>query len=155
MFLKPRYFLISGAVGVVLSAILYSYCRVPSLPTDQVAQMRAARRLSPQEQILQYYRDYPDRYIRVSRESWKYEENSRKAFHTFTLRNTATVPYHDIEVSFTYQGTGGKTLMTHTVKIAGALAPLETREIKGIEVKKVPTASRSVLVVVARALIGQ
>lgn len=155
MFLKSRYFLISGLLGLLLSVILFSYYRVPSLPLDGVLQRRAAKKMSPQDQIMQYYREYPGRYIRISKETWQYLEGSRKALHSFTLQNMAMVPYHAIEVSFTYQSAGGKTLQQQTVKIPGAVAAGGSTQVKDFEVKNVPGAARSVLIVVEKAVIGQ
>ncbi len=154
MFLKPRYFLISGGAGLLLSVILFSFYRIPSLPAGAVEQKRAAQKLSPQEQILQYYRDYPERYIRVFKETWLYDQNSGRSFHSFSLRNSATVSYHAIEVSLSYQA-GGKTLLVQTVKIPGILSPGGTMEVKKIEVKRVPAASQSVLIAVSKALVYQ
>ena len=150
--MKPQYFLISGGLGLLLSVILFSYYRIPSLPADYVEQQRQLQRLSPQEQILQYYREYPERYIRVFKETWTYERTSKRSFHSFSLRNSATVSYHAIEMSFTYQA-GGKTLQTQTLKIPGVLAPGATMEVNKIEVKGVPAASQSVLIVVTKASI--
>lgn len=152
MSFNPRYLPISFGIGLILSVILFSYYRIPPLPPDLVTQKRQARMLTPQEQILQYYREYPERYIRVFDETWLYDVNTGKSFHSFSLRNTATVSYHSIEVTFSYQA-GGKSLLTKTVKVPGVLAPGGTMRVKKIEVKQVPAASRSVLIGVSKALI--
>jgi len=154
MFLKPRHFLISGGLGLLLSVILFSYYRIPLLPLDLMEQRRQSQKLSPEAQLLTYYREYPDRYIRISKETWRYDQSSRSAFHSFTLKNTAGVAYSSIEVRFSYLGSGGKTLHTQTVKIPGTLAPYGTMEAKKITVKHVPAASESVLIGVASALIS-
>jgi hypothetical protein len=153
MLLKPRHFLVSGGLGLLLSVILFSYFRIPPLPLDAVEQRRLAQKPSPQAQLLAYYRDYPDRYIRISKESWRYLQGTRTAYHSFTLRNIATVPYNAIEVRLSYQDSDGKTLQTQTVKIPGVLAAGGTMEVKDIAVKRVPAASERVLVGLARALI--
>ncbi len=150
MFMKPRYFLVSGGVGLLLSVILFSYYRIPNLPADYIEQKRQSQKLSPQEQILQYYREYPDRYIRVFKVTWQYEQFSKKSFHSFSLRNSATVPYQEIEVSISYQA-DGKTLQTQNVKIPGVLGPGGTMEVKKIEVKGVPSASQDALITVSKA----
>ncbi len=152
MFMKPRYFFISGGVGLLLSVILFSYYRIPSLPTDTVEQRRAAQKLSPQEQILKYYRDYPERYMRVFKETWQYDPQSGRSFHSFSLRNSATVSYHAIEMTLSYQA-GGKTVYVQTVKIPGVIAPGGTMEVKRFEVKRVPAASQNVLITVSKALV--
>lgn len=152
MFLKPRYFFISGGVGLLLSVILFSYYRIPSLPADAVEQRRTAQRLSPQEQILNYYRDYPERYMRVFKETWQYDPRSGRSFHSFSLRNSATVSYHAIEMTLSYQASG-KTVYIQTVKIPGVIAPGGTMEVKKLEVKRVPAASQNVLITVSKALV--
>ncbi len=152
MFLKPRYFFISGGIGLLLSVILFSYYRIPSLPADAVEQRRIVQKLSPEQQILQYYRDYPERYMRVFKETWQYDPRSGRSFHSFSLRNSATVSYHAIEMTLSYQ-TGDKTLYVKTVKIPGVIAPGGTMQVKNLEVKHVPAASQSVLIVVSKALI--
>jgi hypothetical protein len=155
MLLKPRYFLVSCGLGILLSVILFSYYRVPILPPDLVEQRRLAQKPSPEAQLLSYYREYPDRYLRVSKETWQYDQSSHTAFHSFTLKNTAGVAYSAIEVNFSYQGSGGKTLYTQTVKIPGSVAPYGTMEVKKIVVKHVPAAGESVLISVVKALISQ
>jgi hypothetical protein len=155
MLLKPRNFLLSGGIGLVLSVILFSYYRIPLLPPGAIEQRRSAQKLSPEAQLLEYYRDYPDRYIRVSKESWRYAQSSRTAYHYFTLRNTATLAYCAIEVRLSYQHASGKTLQTQTVKIPGVLQALGTMEVRDIKVKNVPAASERVLIEVAKALICQ
>jgi hypothetical protein len=155
MLLKPRYFLVSCGLGILLSVILFSYYAVPILPPDLIEQRRQSQKLSPEAQLLIYYRQYPDRYIRVSKESWQYDQSSRSAFHSFTLKNTAGVAYYAIEVLVSYQRSDGKILYTQAVKIPGTLAPYGTLEVKKITVKHVPAASESVLIGVAKALITQ
>jgi len=155
MLLKPRYFLISFGLGLLLSVILFSYYRIPILPADLVEQRRLAQKPSPEAQLLNYYREFPDRYIRISKETWKYDQDSHSAYHSFFLKNTAGVAYSAIEVNFSYQGSGGKTLYTQTAKIPGPLAAYGTMEVKKIVVKHVPAASESVLIAVAKAVITQ
>ncbi len=153
MLLKPRHFLLSGSVGLLLSVILFSYYRIGALPVEQVARQRAAQRPSPEAQLLSYYHDFPDRYIRVSKENWQYEQKSRTAYHSFTLRNVATVAYHSIEVLLKYQTAGGKTLRSQVVKVAGPLAPGKSLVVGNVVVKNVPADCDSVVVTVSKALI--
>ncbi len=120
------------------------------MPAESASQ---SRRVDPQAQLLQYYRQYPDRYIRVSKESWKYEEKSRIALHSFTLRNTATVGYCEIEISFVYQASGGKTLHTEHVKLPDLLGALRTIDVNQLKVQKVPRGAETAIVRVAKALI--
>ena len=153
MLLKPRHFLLSFSIGLLLSVVLYSYYRIQALPLAQVARQREAQRPSPEVQLLTYYRDFPDRYIRVSKESWLYERKSRTAYHFFTLRNIATVAYHAIEIRLSYQASGGKAIRTETIKLAGPLAPGKTLDVRDVAVKNVPAACENVVVTVAKALI--
>jgi len=73
-------------------------------------------------QLLNNYRQYPDRYIRISGETWEYDAGSRCAFHSFTLKNIAGVAYSDIELRVTYLGSDGKKLQSQVLKIPGILA---------------------------------
>ncbi len=116
-------------------------------------QSRTTHRPDPQAQLLEYYRRYPDRYILVSNPSWKYDFLARVAIHSFTLRNTASVGYCDVEVSFDYQAASGKTVKTQVVKVQGILEALRTMEVRQIKVKGAPHTSEAVLVSVVRATV--
>ncbi len=123
------------------------------MPPESVPQRRQARRVDPQAQLLQYYRQYPDRYIRVSKESWKYEEKSRIALHSFTLRNTASVGYCEIEISIVYQTSSDKTLHTEHFKLPDLLGPLCSIDVRQQKVKNVPRGAETAIVRVTKALI--
>jgi hypothetical protein len=71
-----------------------------------------------------------------------------------TLKNGATVSYHDIEIRFSYESSGGKTLFVHVAKIPGTLAALGTMDISEVKVKEVPPSSMKVLASVSKALPG-
>ncbi len=116
-------------------------------------QSRTTRKADPQAQLLDYFRRYPDRYILVSNQTWKYDYLARAAIHSFTLRNTASVGYCDIEVSFSYQAASGKTLQTQIVKVQGILEALQKLDMRRIKVKGAPDTSESVLVGVVRATV--
>jgi hypothetical protein len=123
-------------------------------PTASSAtQSRTTRRLDPQTQLLEYYRRYPDRYILVSNQSWKYDFVARAAIHSFTLRNTASVGYCDIEVSFAYQAASGKTLQTQVVKVQGILEALRTLDVRRVKVKAAPSDADTVVVSVVKATV--
>lgn len=117
------------------------------------AQIRGPRKIDPQAQLMQYYKQYPDRYIRVSKESWKYTSVSRMAVHSFTLNNTATVPYCEVEMKFSYQDDDGKTLATMTQVIPGILQPYRPVELKGIRVKPISAKAANMILSVSKALI--
>lgn len=116
-----------------------------------VVQSHASRKPDPQAQLLDYYRRYPDRYILVSTQTWKYDFPARTAIHSFTLRNTASVGYCDIEVSFNYQAASGKSMQTQVVKIQGILEALRTLEARRIKVKGAPDTAEIALVSVVKA----
>jgi hypothetical protein len=135
----------------VLSVLAYKAAtRVLPLPVDAVQKKPVAKK-APQPTILDYYRKYPDRYIRVENESWVLNDDANTAIHSFSLRNLATVPYTEIEVRITYEGAGGKTLLTHDIKIQGALQGQATREFKYLKVSGVSTATRNAVVAVTKA----
>jgi hypothetical protein len=118
-----------------------------------IEQVRPPRRPDPQVQVLNNYRRYPDRYIRISDETWKYDEPSHTASHSFTLKNIAGVAYSEIEIRLNYLSTGGKSLQSRSLKIPGILAAYQTRKIKDMKVRNVPTKSDQVLVTISKALI--
>jgi hypothetical protein len=114
---------------------------------------RMPRRPDPKVQLLNNYRRYPDRYIRIPEESWKFDQMAGIASHSFTLKNSAAAVYSEIEIRFTYLNSEGKILHSRLVKMPGSLAPYEVRKIKNFKVKNVPAASDQVLLAVAKALI--
>ncbi len=120
-------------------------------PWAMTAQRRVPRRPTAEEVLQDYYRQYPDRYIRVSKESWHYDEKSHAATHSFILTNTANATYSDMQVRFTYQTGKGKTLYTQTLSVQGTLSPYKTLAVKGMKVKDVPVSAEIVLVVIAKA----
>jgi hypothetical protein len=137
---------------VLLGVIVFSAYTISTriLPMGAVEQKR---KIDPQAQILQYYRQYPERYIRISKESWKYDANSRIASHTLTLTNSATVPYHLIDLGFSFETANGKILHTQIVSVPGILAAGGVMDVKKIRVKNVPNAAENVVVTVAKALV--
>ncbi len=145
-------FLLLGPI-VLSGGILPLYKPAGPVPVVSASQSRKPRGVDPQAQILQYYRQYPDRYIRVSKESWKYEDKSRVALHSFTLRNTATVGYCEIEISIVYQTSSEKTLHTEHVKLPDILGALRTIDVNQLKVQKVPRGAETAVVRVTKALI--
>jgi len=117
-----------------------------------VPQDRPARGPDPQTQVLENYRRYPDRYIRISDETWKYDVKSHSALHSFTMKNNAGVAYSDIEIRLTYQDSNGKTLQNQILKIPGVLGIAEIRKIKDMKVRNVPAESEQVLLTIAKGL---
>lgn len=152
MLLKaPRQLLIVEAVLLLSAILLVAYkwsTRVLPLPIDQA---KTWKKKTPEAQIQDYYRQYPESYIRISKETWQFDPGPRIAFHSFTLKNTAGVSYSEIEVRFSYESASGKTIQTQVVKIPGTLSAQGTREVKRIKVTDVPAASSRVLMSVAKA----
>ena len=143
-------------LGALLVLAYKAATRVLPLPHNEIEQARRAqKRPDPQAQLLEYYRQYPDRYLRVVDESWAYDPISRNAFHSFTLRNIANIAYTSIEVSFSYESAGGKNVLTRTVKIPGSLAAMGSMNIKKIKVAAVPATVKNVVTTVAKAVVVQ
>jgi len=118
-------------------------------------QKRLPPKPDPATQLLDYYRKYPDRYIRISEESWKLDLSTRvggalSAVHSLTLKNIARATYHAIEVRFSYQTSSGKELFARSAKIEGELGPLTTRKIT-VRVAGVPQAAEKVVTSVVKA----
>jgi len=107
---------------------------------------------SPSAQLFGYYRKYPDRYLRISEQSWKYDSRRGVATHSFTLRNVATVPYYYIQVRFTYQTPKGKTVHTQVVQVLEGIATLGRKQIR-TAVKGVPLEATQALVTIEHARI--
>ncbi len=151
---SPRWLLILEAVLLLGSLLVLAYkaaTRVLPLPLDRIGQKRGYPKPPPRPTILDYYRQYPDRYIRVENESWQIDTGSQVATHSFSLRNLATVAYKEIEVRFTYESPNGKTLLTRDIKIAGQLQAQGTMSVKKIKVTGVPATAKVSVLVVAKA----
>lgn len=155
---SPRWLLYLEAVLLFGSLLVLAYkaaTRILPLPLDRVEQKRGYRKPAPGPTILDYYRQYPDRYIRVDNETWVLDPGTKVAFHSFSLRNLATVAYKEVEVRFTYESAGGKTLLTRDLKIPGQLQAQGTMSLKKIKVTGVPVATKSAVLVVAKATMIQ
>jgi hypothetical protein len=152
----PRWLLLLEAVLLLGALIILAYkaaTRVLPLPTEKVEQGRRQGRPDPQTQLLQYYFKYPDRYLRIANEHWQFNPVSRMAYHSFTIRNIATLAYTDIEVTLTYEGSDGKILLASTRKIPGVIAAFKTLEVKQIKVPGVPKAAANAVITIAKAVI--
>lgn len=107
---------------------------------------------SPSAQLFGYYRKYPERYLRISEHSWKYDRLRRSAAHSFTLSNVATLPYYYVRVRFTYQASSGKALQSRVVQVLEGIAALGKKQIRA-EVKGVPDEAEQVVVSIESARI--
>ena len=151
----PRWLLVVEALLLLGSLLVLAYkaaTRVLPLPVKAIEQKRGFQKPPAQPTILDYYRQYPDRYISIDDETWVYDAGTQTASHSFTLRNLAVSAYKEIEIRFTYGSAAGKTLMTRDVKIPGALQGQGTLSIKKLKVAGVPAATRSVVTAVVKAL---
>jgi hypothetical protein len=154
----PRWLWILEGLLLLGSLTVLAYkaaTRVLPLPAIRIEQKRGKPKAYAGPTILDYYRLYPDRYIRVENESWSLNDKNRIATHTFSLRNLATVPYTEILVRFIYESANGTMLLTRDVKIPGLLQAQGTMSLKRIQVTGVPVATKTAVVVVARALMVQ
>ena len=87
-----------------LQELLFSAVLLWGMSTDVYAEQgRLPRKPDPAAQLLNYYRKYPERYIRITDETWKYDQRAHSALHSLTLKNTASASYYGIEVRFEYQ----------------------------------------------------
>ncbi len=102
--------------------------------------------------IIEYYRQYPDRYIIISEESWiaSMNKTTSGATHSFTLKNNATVSYAGIEMRFDYQAANGKSLLTKTVVLPDRLGALARKKFE-VTVKNVPEKAERAVVSVVKA----
>ncbi len=142
--LLPRKITCSLALGALL------------LPCSLAQTTPPRRGKSPEEvqnQLLSYYRQYPERYLRVEKHTWFLDANSKVSYHTFTLRSNAGVAYGDIEVTFDFQTGDGKSRGIRTVKVPGRIAPYQTLAVRRFAVKDSRQDCESVTATVARAAI--
>jgi hypothetical protein len=122
--------------------------------SDTVAQVRPRKGPDPQTQLLNNYRKYVDRYIRISGETWKYTEASHGATHSFTLKNIAGVAYSDIELSVNYMNANGKSLQINILKIPGTLAAYTSKKFTNLKVQKVPQECDQAVLTVTKATVA-
>jgi hypothetical protein len=152
----PRWLLILEAVLLSAALMFLAYkaaTRVLPLPLEAVEQARRINKPDPQAQLLEYYRQYPDRYLRISDEKWAYNPATQTAIHSFTLRNIALAAYAAIEVNLSYESASGKVLLSRTIKIEGPIAASATMEIKNKKVAGVPATAKNVVTTVAKAAV--
>jgi hypothetical protein len=142
----PRWVLVAEAVFVVCAAAVLAYKAAMWVrPLGRIDQAQFLPKVDPKVRVQEYYARYPESYIRLSKESWRYLSASKTAYHKFTLTNQATVSYDSIKIELTYQSATGKAVHRETVALPGTLAASGSREISGLEVKHVPPDSESAL----------
>ncbi len=144
----------SGSFRFFASVLLLTFSSMVCISgADGAQQIRLPRRPDPQTQLLNYYRHYPDRYIRISKEAWRYDDKSHTAFHSFTLKNSAGVAYAGIEIRLKYLSVDGKAVQSQILKIPGILAAYQTKKINELRVRNAPAGSDQVLATIEKASI--
>jgi hypothetical protein len=126
MILKaPRWLLICEGLLLVSAAVVLGYKAMMWIsPLRGLDKTPHARKVDPFVQLQDYYHRYPERYIRVGRESWRLDPRSSVSFHSLTLTNSATVGYEAIELRFTYSSMSGEVIKRANVKIARRIPAL-------------------------------
>lgn len=148
----PRWVLAVEAVLVVCAALVLAYKAAMWVrPLGRIDQAQFLPKVDPATRVREYYARYPERYIRISGESWRYDGADGTARHKFTLTNQATVSYESIRIELTYQSAAGEVLHRETVDLPGSLEDSGSKEISSLEVKRVPTRSETVLLRVVGA----
>jgi len=77
-------------------------------PLGRVDQAQFLPKVDPKTRAREYYAQYPESYIRINRESWRYDSGSGTAYHKFTLTNQAMVGYDSIRIELTYKSPQGR-----------------------------------------------
>jgi hypothetical protein len=120
---------------------------------NATAEVRPRRGPDLQAQMLNNYRKYVDRYIRISGENWKYDEAAHTATHSFTLKNIAGVAYSEIILNVSYLNADGKSLQAQTLKIPGILGAYTSKKYTNLKVQKVPKDCDQVVLTISKAVI--
>jgi hypothetical protein len=154
--IMPKWLVVLEIMLLVAGLTVLGYkaaTRILPFPVEAMRQKRITQKPPAQPTIVDYYRKYPDRYIRIENESWLLDPKTHAAIHKFTLRNLAIVAYADIVVRITYEGAGSKIILTHDIKIQGALQGQSVREFKNVNVNGIPESTRNAVATIAKARI--
>ncbi len=155
LFKTPRWVLILEAVLLLGALTVLAYKAAMWVqPLGGLDKTPHAQKVDPETLARNYYHQYPESYIRISREDWVYIRRSGSARHSLTLKNSAPVSYSSIALQFDYESPTGKVLKSQVVEIPGVLPPSGTLDAKGILVNDVPFAAERVKTVVVRAKAG-
>lgn len=150
----PRWVLVAEAVVVLCALAALAYKAAMWVrPLGRIDQAQFLPKVDPKVRVREYYTQYPESYIRISKESWRYDSNSGTAHHKFTLTNQATVNYDNIRIELTYQSATGRAVHSETIALPGRLEVSGSMEISDLKVKKVPRDSDTVLIRVAGATV--
>lgn len=153
MLLKPpRWVLAVEAVVIACAIVVLAYKAAMRVrPLGRIDQAQFLPKADPAARVRDYYARYPESYLRIGKESWRYDGVDRTARHKFTLTNRAMVTYDDIRIELTYQSAAGKVLRRETVELPGSLEASGSRDISGLEIRHVPCKSETVLLRVVGA----
>jgi hypothetical protein len=150
----PRWLLVLEGLLVVAALVVIAYKLATRVrPLGEVVVEQYPRNADPQVRAQEYFAEYPERYLRIGDESWRYAQGSGIAFHSFTIRNSATVSYRDIEVRFVYRSSTGEDLRTREVPIEQGIAPGAVLKVASLKVTDVPAHADSVVASVAKAVV--
>jgi hypothetical protein len=144
----------SGFRMSVVASLLLLVLTISTSVIGKAAQVRQRRGLDPQTQLLNNYRKYVDRYIRISGETWKYDDSTRSATHSFTLKNIAGVAYSGVELNINYLNADGKSLQILALKVPGTLGAYASKKFTNLKVQKVPKDCDQAVLTVSKAVIN-
>jgi len=147
MLLRPPRWVLVAEAGIVVCAlaVLAYKAAMWVRPLGRVDQAQFLPKVDPKTRAREYYAQYPESYIRISRESWRYDSGSGTAYHKFTLTNQAMVGYDSIRIELTYKSAAGKAVRSETITLPGRLEASGSREISNLKVKHVPPDSDTAL----------
>lgn len=152
----PRWVLVTEASIVVCALAVLAYKAAMWIrPLGRIDQAQFLPKVDPVKRVREYYAQYPESYIRIGKESWRYDTGSGTAYHTLTLTNQATVTYEDIRVELTYKSATGRALHSDTIMLPGRLPSSGSMVISDLEVRRVPRDSDTVLIRVVGAVVGK
>jgi len=142
----PRWVLVTEGVVVLCAVAVLAYKAAMWVrPLGRIDQAQFLPKVDPKTRAGEYYAQYPESYIRISRESWRYDSGSGTAYHKFTLTNQATVGYDSIRIELTYKSAAGKAVRSETITLPGRLEASGSREISNLRVEHVPPDSDTAL----------
>jgi hypothetical protein len=107
---------------------------------------------TPSAELFGYYRRYPDRYLRISDQSWVYDSQRQSAVHSLTLTNVATAPYYYIQMRFTYLSASGKRMHSRVVQVLEGISAFGKKRLE-VKLKNLPKEPDQVLVTIESARI--
>ena len=147
----PRWLLIAESVLLLCSLLFLAYKAAMRIRPLGVVRQPPPLKTDPLDVVRGYYRDFPGHYIRVDRESWRYDFARGGGEHTLELRNTATVGYRAIRLRFRYESATGRELGSKEIALVEDLEPGGTIRLRNLFVAGAPREADRVVTVVAGA----